>query len=68
MQIVGIFIGIVAKRQVGMYSITDSDGIVVLEMFIVTYLPRYFELRHFQQLRGFRFVFLPTTSHGSIGW
>ena len=32
------FIGIVAKRQVGMYSIRDSDGIVVLKMFIVTYL------------------------------
>ena len=33
-----MFIGIVAKRQVGMYSIRDSDGIVVLKMFIVTYL------------------------------
>ena len=33
-----IFIGIVAKRQVGMYSIRDSDGIVVLKMFTVTYL------------------------------
>ena len=51
-----------------MYSTRDSDGIVVLKMFNVTYLPRYFELMHFQQLKGFRFVFLPTTSHGSIGW
>ena len=33
-----ILVGIVAKRQVGMHSIRDSDGIVVLKMFIVTYL------------------------------
>ena len=64
-----IFIGIVAKRQVGMYSIRDSDGIIVLKCSLSrTYIGTYFELRHFQQLRGFRFVFLPTTSHGSTGW
>ena len=33
-----IFIIIVAKRQVGMYSTRNSDGIVVLKMLNVTYL------------------------------